>query len=124
VYTSVDEYHTPIVALNLAILDEISMPDYLMVVRSNPPQGGITESDFCDWYDRIHFPEVLTLPEFIAAERYELSDVVSGEGATQYLAHYRIRAESAEAAKRALVNAAQSGRFNKLGYLEHVGGHL
>jgi hypothetical protein len=42
------------------------------------------EMAFNEWYDNIHVPDVLSLPEIIAATRYQLA------GAATYLALYEI----------------------------------
>jgi hypothetical protein len=46
---------------------------YLLKVESNCKDPDRLDA-YRDWYDNIHFPDVLETPGFIKAERYELFD--------------------------------------------------
>jgi len=90
------------------------MAKFIMVVLSHPPNAEIDRADYDRWYSERHIPEVLQLPEFISARRYELAEHVSGNDPFPYITHYEIEADSAEAAKKALIDAAMSGQFYML----------
>ena len=49
------------------------------------------EKEFNDWYDNIHLPDLLKMPGFIGAKRYEIGEPVEGEG--KYLALYQIETD-------------------------------
>lgn len=53
----------------------------LMMIDVKPED----ESEFNRWYDEEHIPELMALPGFLSAERFE----VEGEGA-KYLAIYEL----------------------------------
>lgn len=42
----------------------------MMVVQTNPKPG--REDEFNAWYDNVHLKEVLQVPGFVAARRFEL----------------------------------------------------
>jgi hypothetical protein len=44
------------------------MTAYIQTVLSRPIPG--TEEEFNRWYDSTHMPEVLSLPGFVAGQRY------------------------------------------------------
>ncbi len=90
------------------------MARFIMVVRSHSPNLEIKLEDYDDWYEKRHIPEVLQLPEFISAQRFRVASHVSGEATHEFLTHYEIEAESSEAAKKALIDAAMSGNFYML----------
>lgn len=48
------------------------MPTHTMMVLSNPVPG--REDEFNRWYDERHVPDVLSVPGFVAAQRFRLSD--------------------------------------------------
>ena len=65
----------------------------LYIVRSNPKEGWGQE--FNDWYDNVHFPEVMKVEGFLSAERFELNAVNSwGEQPYRYLAIYEIDSDN------------------------------
>ncbi len=90
------------------------MTTYVMVVQSHAPNPEVDATEYDAWYEHIHIPEVLQLPEFVSAQRFKVAALVSGELVHSYLTHYEIEADSAEAARDALVGAAVSGKFNML----------
>ncbi len=94
------------------------MPRFKMIVRSFCPDE-IDEQAFNDWYQDTHLADVVRIPGFIAAERLQLAEHVSGEPQpTPYLAIYEIEAESAEDAKQALIDATLSGKVRMLENLD------
>ena len=48
------------------------MQRYAFVVLTNAVPG--REAEFNDWYTNRHIPDVLTVPGFVAAQRFELSE--------------------------------------------------
>ncbi len=90
------------------------MARFIMVVRSHAPNPEVSQEEYDQWYEERHIPEVLQLPEFISAQRFKMSSHVSGEGTHTFLTHYEIEAESSDAAKKALIDAAMAGRFYML----------
>ncbi len=49
------------------------------------------EKEFHDWYNKIHIPDILKIPGFKHASRYEIKDTAEGQG--KYLALYGIETE-------------------------------
>lgn len=45
----------------------------LFVVQTNHVPGG--ESEYHDWYNSVHIPDILSVPGFVAAQRFELGPV-------------------------------------------------
>ncbi|MBG6120077.1 MULTISPECIES: DUF4286 family protein [unclassified Sphingobium] len=72
------------------------MARFVLVVLSNAVEGH--EAEYNRWYDAVHLPEVLTVPGYQAAQRFEIMD----EGPHKYLALYEIEAESAAQARASL----------------------
>ena len=65
----------------------------LYIVRSNPNES--RGQEFNDWYDNVHFPEVMKVEGFLSAERFELNAVNSwGEQPYRYLAIYEIDSDN------------------------------
>ena len=52
---------------------------YVFVVLTNPVEG--REEEFNAWYTQQHVPDLLRIPGFVAAQRFELTE-------TQRLKHY------------------------------------
>jgi hypothetical protein len=62
---------------------------YLMIAQTTPQEG--REEEFDEWYDTVHLGEVLSLPGFVAAQRFK---VVSGQSAFSRYAAYEVEADS------------------------------
>ncbi len=86
------------------------MKQAVLVVQTNPVSSE-QEDAFNSWYDRVHVPDVLKLPGFVAARRYRISDVqLAGSGGDhRYLALYELETDDLVAARDALVKAASDG---------------
>lgn len=69
------------------------MSEHVLVVFTNAVEG--KQEEFNDWYDRIHIPDLLKIPEIKTAERFRLSGPQKMEGALpwQYMALYRIETD-------------------------------
>jgi hypothetical protein len=74
------------------------MAKYTFVVLSNPTTPG-QEAEYNEWYNKIHIPDVLNVPGFVAAQRFTLADAQLGDGphAHRYLALYEIETDDAKA---------------------------
>jgi hypothetical protein len=67
------------------------MAKYTFVVLSNPTTPG-QEAEYNEWYNKIHIPDVLNVPGFVAAQRFRLADAQFADGAPahRYLALYEL----------------------------------
>jgi len=63
------------------------MAKWLLVVETNCA-GAARETEFNEWYDKTHIPDVLETPGFIRATRYENTE--PSEGEAKFLATYEI----------------------------------
>jgi hypothetical protein len=74
------------------------MAKYTFVVLSNPTTPA-QEAEYNEWYNKIHIPDVLNVPGFVAAQRFTLADAQFGNGphAHRYLALYEIETDDAKA---------------------------
>ncbi len=71
------------------------MPKAVLAVVTNCPQG--REAEFNEWYTNTHVPDILQLPGFVAATRYEMvGQPRQGQG--KFLALYEMEAEEPAAA--------------------------
>jgi hypothetical protein len=60
---------------------------------------GATEADFNEWYD-AHLPEILSIPGFVAVQRYEIEPSVADEQITEsyrYIALFEIEGDTERA---------------------------
>lgn len=66
------------------------MTRYTLVVLSNATAG--KETEFNEWYNKVHISDVLNLPGFVAAQRFKLADAQLGkaERPHRYLALYEL----------------------------------
>ncbi len=68
----------------------------LLVVLTNAVEG--KEGEYNEWYTDVHLGEVVGIPGFISAQRFELADTQMGpEGQHRYLALYEVEGDPAEA---------------------------
>jgi hypothetical protein len=70
------------------------MAKYVFVVMSNPTTPG-QEAEYNEWYNKIHIPDVLNVPGFVAAQRFKVADTqfADGKPAHRYLALYEIETD-------------------------------
>jgi hypothetical protein len=80
---------------------------YKMLVLSRPTEG--CEEEYNAWYQNVHLEQIISLPGFIVAERYELAVNMLGEGAYPYIAIYEIETDDVQSAFAALQEAAGNG---------------
>jgi hypothetical protein len=70
------------------------MAKYTFIVFTNPVEG--KESQYNDWYNRQHIPDVLNVPGFVSGQRFRLADAQmtrDGSRAHKYLAVYEIETD-------------------------------
>ena len=70
------------------------MAKYSFIVFTNPVEG--KESEYNDWYNRQHIPDVLNVPGFVSGQRFRLADSQmnrDGNRAHKYLAVYEIETD-------------------------------
>lgn len=83
------------------------MTNSVLIVHTNPVPD--REDEYNDWYDHQHLADVLALPGFVAARRYQLSETqLAPLPGFRYLAIYEIDGDPA-AAMRALRHALKAG---------------
>lgn len=72
----------------------------LLLVFTNPTPGD--EAEFNRWYQEVHLKEVLEVPGFVGAQRFELTDAqLSDEKRDhRFLAIYEVEGDPAEAFER------------------------
>ena len=85
------------------------MPSHLMMVYSRPLAG--QEAAYNKWYTEEHVPDVLSVPGFVGAQRFEVLDADGSRSPTpQYLAIYEIEAPGIDEAQARLAAAVASGQ--------------
>ncbi len=89
------------------------MPKAILLVQSSPTSPD-REDEYNDWYDNVHLDEVCSIPGFVGARRYKLSDtnIVAPEGALPYLAIYEIESDDLAATLNELVVRGGGGQLN------------
>jgi hypothetical protein len=68
------------------------MANYKLVVMTEPKAG--LENEFNDWYNNQHLADVVAVPGFRSAQRFELKDPMGFEHRNRYLAIYEIDSEN------------------------------
>ena len=66
------------------------MAKWLLVAETNCTDAA-RETEFNEWYDKTHLPDVLETPGFIRAARYE--NTTPSEGKAKFLAIYEIETD-------------------------------
>ena len=77
----------------------------ILLVESRPSSSE-RETEFNEWYESVHMPEVLALDGFVSARRFR--PVSAGE---PYVTVYEIDADDVTVAAKGVFAAAQSGAF-------------
>jgi hypothetical protein len=74
------------------------MTGSIYLVQTNAVDG--TDEEFSEWYTTVHIPELLTIPGFVAAQRFEFdaSATTAEPPEYRYLAIYEIEGSGADAA--------------------------
>ncbi len=70
----------------------------IYLVQTNAVDG--TDTEFSEWYDAVHIPEILGIPGFVAAQRFEFDPEATTAPAPEfrYVAIYEIEGSGADAA--------------------------
>lgn len=73
------------------------MAKYTFVVLTNPTAG--KEAEYNEWYNGTHIPDVLSVPGFVAAQRFKVSGAQMGKAdhPHSYLALYEIETDDIKA---------------------------
>ena len=91
------------------------MPSKLLVVWTNPASKE-AEEEYNTWYNKVHLPDVLRVPGFVAATRYRFTGVAALEGMDdpphRYLALYEVDAENLKEAAERLAAGVGSGEIS------------
>jgi hypothetical protein len=83
----------------------------VLLVWSSPVSDDESAA-YDSWYEQRHLPDVVSLPGFVSAERFEVVDHARcAESATRRLAVYRISAPDLNEALGVLLEASTAGRL-------------
>lgn len=83
------------------------MARHTMLVLINAKEG--RDDEFNRWYEEVHLNDILAVPGFVAARRFEAADAqMTGAPKHRYMTLYEIETEDIGAAIRAL-GAASGG---------------
>lgn len=89
------------------------MGEYILIVYSNAAEG--RDEEFNKWYNEVHLPDVLALPNFTSARRFKLIDFKLDEEAPdpvhQYVAYYHLRCDDPGAALGDLRDRVLTGKI-------------
>ena len=83
------------------------MPEYKMVVLSNPVAG--REDEYNDWYQNTHLGDIVSLPGFKSARRFKLADGMVVPDPYRYMAVYEIETDDLDATLKGLIESAENG---------------
>ena len=85
------------------------MADYILLAMTNPAEG--REDDYNAWFDNQHIPEVLAVPGFKSAQRYELTEEqrTPAPHPYRYAAQYEIETDNLPETLAALGEAVMNG---------------
>src|SRR5258706_1393826 len=102
------------------------MAKYTFIVLSNPTTPA-QEEEYNDWYNRVHLPDVLNVPGFVAAQRFRLADTQFDKNPShKYLAKYELETDNLEtllaelASRMGTPDMIISDAFD----LQNVGGYI
>ena len=91
------------------------MTKWLLVIETNCTDAA-RETEFNEWYDKTHLPDVLETPGFIRATRYENTE--PSEGEAKFLATYEIETDDIDGFIKAhtdnMTRKRAEGRFSEL----------
>ncbi|MFF1832147.1 hypothetical protein [Paenarthrobacter sp. NPDC058040] len=73
--------------------DSNAAPREILIALVNAVKG--KDDEFNDWYSNTHIPQVVALPGFVSAQRYETASV--GATGFRYATVYEIEGSAAEA---------------------------
>ena len=91
------------------------MAKWILVVGTNCVDAA-REAEYNEWYDKTHFPDVLEVPGFIKATRYESNEPAEGEA--KFLAIYEIETDDIDGFMKKhadnMKRKRTEGRFSEL----------
>ena len=91
------------------------MTKWLLAVESNCTDAA-RETEFNEWYDKTHLPDVFETPSFIKATRYENTE--PSEGKAKFLALYEIETDDIDGFMKThndnMARKRAEGRFSDL----------
>ena len=91
------------------------MEKWIVIVETNC-KDETRASEFNEWYDKVHIPDVLSSPGFKGAARYLIKDPLRDKG--KYLAIYEIETDdikkTMEASLKNIESKRASGRWTDL----------
>jgi len=91
------------------------MTKWLLVIETNCTDAA-RETEFNEWYDKTHIPDVLETPGFIRATRYENTE--PSEGKAKFLATYEVETDDIDGFMKAhtdnIARKRAEGRFSEL----------
>lgn len=79
------------------------MARYLILFHSRPHAG--QDGVFNEWYDRVHVRDVLSVPGFLACQRYVQREK---DQPPKYVAAYEVESDNPQATLGALFEAAKT----------------
>ena len=92
------------------------MGKYMFVVGMNVSNPA-NEAEFNDWYNNIHFPDVLEAPNFVRATRWEHTEPKPEDA--KYLALYEVETDDLQSTMKSLdetiAEKREAGRMSNLG---------
>lgn len=80
-----------------------------LIALTTPLPG--KEAEFHDWYQNTHLKEVISVPGFEGAQRFQLVAKLMGADTNQYLAIYDAESDNPGALLAAMGEFAQSGKM-------------
>lgn len=88
------------------------MPRGVLVVQSAPVDPD-HDDEFNRWYDDEHLPDILDIPGFVGARRFELTSQRSGTAVPQYLTIYELDSDDLEATVAEMSTRSADGRVRR-----------
>jgi len=83
------------------------MAKHILLVLSNAVAG--KEDDYNKWYNEQHLDDVLKVPGFVAAQRFELTSDTGVPSVHKYLAIYEMETDDTAGATAGLTKARDNG---------------
>jgi hypothetical protein len=87
------------------------MRKFKLFALTTPVDG--KESDFHDWYQNRHIPEILSFPGMRGAQRYKITAKLLGSDTNPWLAIYDLETDDPMAFLGALGQAAAAGKMTQ-----------
>lgn len=82
------------------------MAKYTLVVLTNASSG--KDAEFNEWYNKVHIPDVLNVPGFVAAQRFKIADAQldKSDRPHRYLALYELETDDIQGSIKELQKRA------------------